>query len=73
MDTYLVLQANYVDKQKYVNYHCDDCAQEFCDYFDDDIYKVYRTHETLYFCNDYHCFHNYTHDKNVKYLVTPRM
>ena len=70
MDTFWIIQALYVDKTKYLEYNCDECCEVFYQYFDDNIYKVFRSNETLYFCNAYHCFHNYTYDKNVKFMVT---
>lgn len=68
---YLVLKAEYISKNNLTELQCEECFEYFSDYFDDDIFKVYRSHETLYFCNDYQCYANYITDKKVKYLVSP--
>lgn len=68
---FLVLKAEYVNKTPYINFNCDECFEYFDEYFDDNIFKVYRSHETLYFCNDYNCYANYTTNKDVEYLVSP--
>ena len=55
-----VINKDYINKNEFIDNHCEFCCEWFDIFFDDKIYVIQLENDTiLTFCNDYNCYHNW--------------